>query len=266
MNTVLAFLNVEYVDEITVPRVHEFIKWRLHNGASPRTVNLDIGALKTMLKRAAEWELIGSNPLEKLKPLRTGRKARRRALTVEEVQKLLADKRDPCWAIWMVLVNTGMRKAELEHLTWDDIDYEHKRVHIRAKDGWQPKNSRDRWVPMPEHLEAVFKALERQRKPRQKYIFTKNGEPLPSLNRSLKRRLKKLGIDSTEISLHSLRYTYITTLIRQRINPKAVQRYAGHSDIRMTLEIYTSVLGEDMHEVMQALSVFGHNMDTNSEP
>ena len=40
-------------------------------------------------------------------------------------------------------------------------------------------------------------------------------------------------------TIHSLRHTFATTLAEKGVHPSTAQKMLGHSDIRMTLTIYT---------------------------
>ena len=50
------------------------------------------------------------------------------------------------------------------------------------------------------------------------------------------------------VSPHSLRHTNITIQLRNKIPPKAVARFAGHSDASVTLNIYSHFLEKDEDE------------------
>jgi integrase len=43
-----------------------------------------------------------------------------------------------------LLAETGMRIGEAKWLTWEDVDFNHNLLLIRAKDTWRPKNGEDR--------------------------------------------------------------------------------------------------------------------------
>jgi hypothetical protein len=51
--------------------------------------------------------------------------------------------------------------------------------------------------------------------------------------------LEKVGLADEEFTLHSLRHTFATTLAAKGVHPSTAQKMLGHSDIRMTLAIYT---------------------------
>jgi site-specific recombinase XerD len=54
--------------------------------------------------------------------------------------------------------------------------------------------------------------------------------------------LKTAGLADEGFTIHSsLRHTFATTLAEKGVHPSTAQKMPGHSDIRMTLAIYTHV-------------------------
>ena len=51
--------------------------------------------------------------------------------------------------------------------------------------------------------------------------------------------LERAGLADAGFTFHSLRHTFATTLAAKGVHPSTAQRMLGHSDIRMTLAIYT---------------------------
>ena len=74
------------------------------------------------------------------------------------------------------------------------------------------------------------------------------GTPLGGRNliRRFKRMLKRSGQAST-FRFHDLRHTCATLLLKQGVHVKFVQELLGHSDVRLTLNVYSHVL-PDMGE------------------
>jgi site-specific recombinase XerD len=70
-------------------------------------------------------------------------------------------------------------------------------------------------------------------------ICTTDGKPINPRNfaRTFHRLIEKAGIK--KISIHGLRHTNATLLMRQGINPKIVSERLGHSSISITLDIYS---------------------------
>jgi integrase len=51
--------------------------------------------------------------------------------------------------------------------------------------------------------------------------------------------LERAGLTDEGFTIHSLRHTFATTLADKGVCPSTAQKMLGHSDIRMTLAIYT---------------------------
>ncbi len=54
---------------------------------------------------------------------------------------------------------TELRKDELAHLTWNDLDFKRATLGLTAKEGFTPKDYVERGVPMPQDLVAILKKL-----------------------------------------------------------------------------------------------------------
>jgi integrase len=60
-------------------------------------------------------------------------------MTSEELRKFFEACDVEQRRIFSTMLLSGMRKGELEHLTWDDIHFELGIIFIQAKEGWHPK-------------------------------------------------------------------------------------------------------------------------------
>ncbi|HXS99254.1 MAG TPA: tyrosine-type recombinase/integrase [Elusimicrobiota bacterium] len=71
---------------------------------------------------------------------------------------------------------TGLRRGELIHLTWADVDFKNKILSVQAKGDWQPKDYETRHIPMTPRLAEVL-----QNHPRNgdSFVFVnRQGQPL----------------------------------------------------------------------------------------
>jgi integrase len=64
----------------------------------------------------------------------------------------------------------------------------------------------------------------------------------------LKSLLKKAGLP--DIRFHDLRHSSATMLLSMQVHPKIVQEILGHSQINITLDIYSHVLPTMQEEAM----------------
>jgi integrase len=69
---------------------------------------------------------------------------------------------------------------------------------------------------------------------------------------TLKRVLKEAGLPA--IRFHDLRHSAATLLLSLGVHPKVVQELLGHSQISMTLDIYSHVLPTMRKEAMERLT------------
>jgi integrase len=164
-------------------------------------------------------------------------------------------------ALYVVAVTAGLRRGELQGLTWEDLDLEAGSLQVRCtlsepKGGWifeAPKSGKGRNVRLTRKAISALKAHrkrqleERMEKAR---LWSDHGLVFPStigtlmsggnLNRSFKALLKRAGLPA--VRFHDLRHTCATILLRQGVNPEYVQELLGHADISLTLNVYSHVL------------------------
>lgn len=86
---------------------------RIKAGASPRTFNLELAALGTRLCCTIRRQLTASNPLAELRPVRHDRPKNGRALSHEEVGRLLTKSPEPWRLLWYPYLTTGTRMMAL---------------------------------------------------------------------------------------------------------------------------------------------------------
>ncbi len=126
-----------------------FVADRLSTVPSVATVNKDIRTLKSIFNLAIEprgYLTEGQNPFAKIRE-RKMTENEIRYVTVEEYHKLVKAAEKIWWHVLFALAyGSGLRRNEILHLTWADIDFEHQRIKVSAKKGtedileWDPKN------------------------------------------------------------------------------------------------------------------------------
>jgi integrase len=80
------------------------------------------------------------------------------------------------------------------------------------------------------------------------------GKPMNAGNfyrRGFQPLLKRANLAEEGFTFHSLRHTFATTLADKGVHPSTAQKMLGHSDIRMTLAIYTHAT-DDMQDAATA--------------
>ncbi len=167
----------------------------------------------------------------------------------------------PAPPLYILAVSTGLRQGEWLGLKWENVDLNAGRLEVRrilseARSGRlfePPKGGKDRNIRLaPRAIGALKGHRKRQLEERMKLaglwqenelVSSRVGTPLGGRNliRSYKRHLKRAGLPPS-FRYHDLRHTCATILSRQHVNPKFVQELLGHSDVSLTLNIYSHVL------------------------
>jgi integrase len=204
-------------------------------------------------------------------------------LTVDQVHKLLEAARGHYMeALFCLALATGMRRGELMGLKWQDIDFSTNTLQIRRTLSRVPskliaekgrgyeeaepktKKSRRSVVIAPFAVDALKQHRLRQLEAKLKagpawqehdYVFCTsigtNLNPSRDILDQLKLLLEKAGLP--EIRFHDLRHCSATLLLSAGIHPKVVQEILGHSQISMTMDIYSHVLPNMQQDAMRRL-------------
>jgi integrase len=176
-------------------------------------------------------------------------------------------------ALYVVALHRGLRRGEALGLLWEDVKLEEATLSVKRSldvDGTlkTPKNSASRRTLKlaPRALAALKAHKVRQNEERLRagdtwedndLIFPNTvGRPMNAGNfyrREFQPLLKHAGLAGEDFTFHSLRHTFATTLATKSVHPSTAQKMLGHSDIRMTLAIYTHATDEMQDAATEAL-------------
>jgi len=230
--------GVRYPSQINPDLLDEF-RTTVLAGRKPKTVKNYIALLKTALNKAVEWNIIDHNPIAKVKAPKIVKTFN--LFTKKEIDKLIAKADEPLKTAIIILVNTGMRRGELFHLRWRDVDLKAGSIRVWPYEGFSPKGKQPRKIPISEGLNEILRKLSKKKSP-DDFVF----RPFQSEHRLYKRfaaLVKELGMKGT---LHDLRHTYASHLAMAGVPIPVIKELLGHSDIATTM-IY-SHLSPDIHK------------------
>jgi integrase/recombinase XerD len=179
-------------------------------------------------------------------------------LTDEEIEHLLG-MLDPATdvgarqrAMFCLMLESGLRLAEVSGLRVDDVHLKDMYVRVRGKGG------KENYVPLdPTAHKALTRYLTDFRVPANasvKALFLNvYGEPLKY--ESIKTIFDRLAVRSgiTRLHPHLLRHTAATKMLANGADLHSVQRLLRHSDIRTTLR-YLHLVPSQLQEKMQLFS------------
>lgn len=215
------------LDELTPFRIEQFKRERM-NGTTkrgstraPASVNHEIALLSKILSLASDHGHLASNPCRKVKKLRLNNR-RHRYLTDEEEQRLLAacfGRRQHLRPLIRLALVTGMRRGELLKLTWREIDLGRGLINIR-----DPKNGRDRAVPIDDEARTVIEALGIGRADDRLFAFDE-------IKRAWHTSCRIAEI--ADLHFHDLRHTFATRLADTGADAFTIAALLGHTTIHM---------------------------------
>lgn len=227
-------------------------------GLSPRSLRLHKNIISQALDLAVQSKLIPANPCQFVE-LPQNVRYESTFYNAKQLQDLFkAFQGDELLPLVKITALYGLRRSELLGLQWDSIDFERKTMTIRhtvskvtevvAKDKTKNASSR-RSFPLTAEAEAIFrraKELEQQNRAafgreyqENSYIFKwPDGHPYSPdyISHHFAKVLKKQGLP--HIRFHELRHSCASMLLDMGFTLKDVQEWLGHSDIKMTANIY----------------------------
>jgi len=150
-----------------------------------------------------------------------------------------------------LMLNTGLRLAEVTALRWRDLDLTTGKLMVR-----KGKGTKDRtlWIAEAD-IDRLRSWRERQAEVCGKcgHVFTTlQGRPLGHryVQRMVKRYAAKAGIEK-DISPHTLRHSFATDLYRETSKIRLVQKVLGHSDLSTTM-VYTHIHDPEVEETLKS--------------
>ena len=241
------------------------------------TVKTIRGVLRPAFQMAVDDDCLVKNPFSfELAKVVVNDSVTREAITRDQMRKFLKFVHDDnifCkyYEAVYILFHTGMRISEFCGLTIGDLDMDNRVINIdhqlqRLSDmrlviEATKTNAGTRKLPMTDEVYSCFQAiLEDRPKPKvEKMVegysgflyLDKEGLPLVALHweHRMKSMVDKYNriyrVQMPRISPHVCRHTYCSNMAKAGMNPKTLQYLMGHSDIGVTLNIYTHLGLED---------------------
>ena len=221
-----------------------------------------------MLHKAVYWQLIVSNPAERVQPPKTSKPLRRHydeeqtKILVDNLQKLKGNQIKYRTAI-LLDIFTGARLGELVGLEWNDIDLKNGIININKSSQYlsekgvftkSPKTeSSIRDVAIPDFIVSLleeYKLWYEEQKSVYGELWTNSdrlfvqadGKPMhPStISKWFVKYVGQIGLPV--INFHGLRHTNASLLVAQNIDIAVISARLGHAQISTTLDFYVHPL------------------------
>jgi len=242
--------------------IEAWVRWNRTNGRGPVTTNTYWRALHGFFNDLEKRDDV-QNPFRGLKapPLPTRLP---KALSPDECRRILRAAENYPWenrferaralAILSVMIYAGLRRSEVRKLEMQDVKLEEGVILIRRGKGRY--GGKDRTAYIPAELRLYLRAYLTERAGRHLVgpeffttLLRKKGISQDLLKRLVTRVREASGVTFT---LHSLRHSYVTWLLRSGVPIHVAQELAGHADITTTAG-YLRVFDEDKQAAVRRL-------------
>ena len=285
-NRVKPILGKMPITQIKQLHIQRLVADMQEQGYKSGTIKTCKAFLHNLFETAVSAEIISRNPVDGI-VIKSDEETKMRVLTVEEQENFLKHIEGSWYKeLFNILLLTGMRIGEAMALTWEDVDFEKKRLYVNksitqvatGKNGrgnYQyilsaPKTKNgNRTIPLIDEAVRFFQSqYDKHVEPIQlscfgNLVFTgRNGEMVSESNirnvlRSACKAIRNKGIEIVSISPHMLRHTFATRCYESGMDWYSISRILGHADVETTMGIYVHCLPDKINEEINKFKVVG---------
>ena len=273
--------DVEYFSDIDRSKVEAFLTRLRNQGLAARTYNAHLKTAKSFCKWMVESGYASQSPLVSLRTINqeVDRRHERRALSVEETCRLLkaaagGDETHGMtgherYLLYRLAIETGLRANEIRSLTKSSFDLDACTVTVVA--GSSKRQRKDVQI-ISASLAAELKPFLATKMPATKAFGGRYKVLTVNTADVLRKDLAEAGIPYEDelgrvFDFHSLRGQCATLLALRGVHPKIAQTILRHSDISLTMNVYTRTDQAQKTSAVTGLSdLFGARKTPISEP
>jgi integrase len=252
------------VEEITEHIIYEYVQSLLHSTLAYSSTRVYCKVIKLSLRYAVRRGYLKFNPSDDVKMPKKIR-AEIKVFQKEEIPLILSVD-GPDWVKNGIVIafRTGMRPSEIFALEWNDINFQVGFISVQR--AISRANSKTKITKTPSGVRRIdidtiliqyLHSLYCKRNPYNKYVFpapprSKRDYRVPwNISNELHAMCDKAGIEYR--NFYALRHTHATLLLEMNVHPKIVQERLGHSDIKITMEIYSHVTPTIQQQAVTAM-------------
>jgi len=262
------------------------LKLQSEDGKSYSSIHTIRGVVRPAFQMAYEADFIRKNPFDfELNNFLINDSIKREALTPKQERDFLKFiKEDVHFSQFydgmFILLKTGLRISELCGLTIRDVDLKERTINVHKQLQYtagkvyieQTKtNAGTRVLPMSDEVYETFKrVVSGRKKPKVEkmidgvsgFLFLDDkGKPMVAyqwekkFQHSVEKYNKIYKVELPKITPHVCRHTYCSNMAKSGISVKTLQYLMGHSDISVTMNVYTHLKLEDAQDELEKLKV-----------
>lgn len=281
--------GAERIDRVKLSDAKIWLVRLQEDGRGYSSIHSIRGVLRPAFQMAVDDGLLLKNPFEfQLATVVVNDAVTREAITLEQERQFLSFvKGDGHFSKYYegicILFKTGLRISEFCGLTLADLDMVERKIRV---DHQLQRSSRmeylieetktgagTRMLPMTDEVYECFQRIIAKRKKVKKepvldgrcgfLYLDKNDMPLVALHwekyfqHIVEKYNKIYKAQMPKVTPHVCRHTYCSNCARAGMNPKTLQYLMGHSDIGVTLNVYTHLGYDDAKAELSRINMAG---------
>ena len=256
-NMVKEYFNNTKIADVKRSDYQGFINWYGANHARKSVTKLN-GALKNCVGYAMDDDIITKDFTHNVEiAFDRTKKVDVEYLTTKELNTLKTavisklDHHNTSRYMILLAIFTGMRKSEIQALTWKDIDLIHSTISVNKswdekKKAFKPTktSSSKRTIKVNRSLLNVIADLKANHSV---MVFQNVLGTIPTsnaLNKCLRSIMQSAVIEKQGFHFHSLRHVHVAYLLSKGVDIYAISKRLGHSNITVTLNTYSYLIDE----------------------
>lgn len=251
------------LSQVTRQHCDQLVTTLRETNHNPVGTNLVVGVFKQVMSEAFKQEKITKYPFSDYGKIKEPKRPDT-YMSREEIEKFLkATKDDPNYWLFVVAMNTGMRRGEMAGLCWDRVDFETGIIQItrlRDRNGLadrtKTRNSQRR-IPMSDVVKHALREIKAKNYHPEFVFCTAYGKPFDEghIYWYFSRAQKKAGLNQ-HYRFHDLRHTFASHFVMNGGSLYDLQKILGHARFEET-QRYAHLTPEHLAKAINIVSFGG---------
>lgn len=265
-----------YLEDLKPLHLQNFYDEKLKNGnlngkggLSARTVLSLHRIIHSALEQAVKWQLLIRNVADAVEPPKA-KKFKAKYLTDKQTEELIETaKKSDIYIPVMIAIYTGARRGEVLGLSWENVNLEKGYIRIidnlcATKNGLVIKetknNTSNRTIAISDTLIKILKMhkIKQMENKLRLGCFYHDNNMVCCYEDGRMYNPKRFSAKFHElleknnlpiIRFHDLRHSHASLLVKLGVQPKEISQRLGHSNIGITMDLYSHLYEETDREV-----------------
>lgn len=227
--------------ELRISHADKLIQTLSEKNHNAKGINIIMGVLKRVMIEATRENRLERSPFMYMKVLKSN-PVPDIYMTANDINAVLeTSKNHFFYSVFLVALNTGMRRGELAGLCWDRVNFDLNLIEVtrlRDRNGLADRtktNRSKRYIPMNVIVRAHLQELKKKCLNTELVFVNDDGFEFDvnHIYRDFRRFLKKAKI-KTEFRFHDIRHTFASHFMMNGGNIYDLQKILGHTSLEMT--------------------------------